>query len=51
MPQIDVHQDDIRPGGARNLDAAGAVRTQQADIGPARDEIFDQHQIGWVVLR
>ena len=49
--QIDVHQDDIRPRGARNLDAAVAVpRSQQADIGPARDEILDQHQIGGVVL-
>ena len=36
-----------RQAGARNLNAALAVRrTEQADIGQARDEILDQHQIG-----
>jgi hypothetical protein len=35
-----------RQGRARNFDAADAVpRTEQADIGPARDKIFNQHQI------
>ena len=49
--QIDVHQDDIRPRGARNLDAAVAVhRAQQADFGPPRDELLDQHHIRRVVL-
>ena len=49
--QVDVHQDDVRQRGARNLDAAIAVpRAQQADVGPARDEILDQHQVGRIVL-
>ena len=49
--QIDVHQDDIRQRGTGDLDAtAGVGCGQQVDIGPACDEIFDQHQIRRVVL-
>ena len=49
--QIDVHQDHVRQGGARHLDAADAVpRAEQADVGPARDEVLDQHQVGRIVL-
>ena len=49
--QIDVHQDHLRLGGARKLDAESPVhRGQQAQIGAARDEFLNQLQVGRVVL-
>ncbi len=36
---------------ARHLDTADAVRrTEQADVGPALEQVLDQHQVGRVVL-
>src|SRR6266699_327037 len=49
--QIDIHQYHLRPGGARELDAQLSVHGgQQPDIGPARDKLLDQPQVGRVVL-
>ena len=49
--KIDVHEDHVRLVGARQLDAQISVPgAQQANIGPARDQLLDQLQIGRVVL-
>ena len=49
--QVDVHQDHVRLIGAREFDAEIAVRrTQQAQVGAARDELLDQFQVGRVVF-
>ena len=38
-------------GGARHLDAADAIpRTQQSNVGTARNEFLDQHHIGRVIF-
>ena len=49
--QVDVHQDHVRQVGAGELDAEVAVgRAQQAQVGPARDQLLDQLQVGRIVL-
>ena len=45
--QIDIHQDDIRPGGARKLDAEVSRSPRSASGYPGgADEILDQLQVG-----
>jgi len=50
MRQVDVHQDDIRRAARQSRCALAVPCTQQADVGPAREDSLHQHQIGGVVL-
>jgi len=49
--QVDVHQDDVGQRRVRDLYALRCVhRGEQTDVGPARQQLADQQQVGRVVI-